>query len=96
MAISIGPGGHTQLLSAAEGPKRGAIRVISFVGRSDTGAISNPMFITAQNLAAVIDVTDGSVRTTEFAELLENGVISQTDTGPSGHTCFAIVSDTGV
>lgn len=94
MAFSLGPNSNTEFISTGAGAKR-RVRLISFFGRADTGAINHPMIVSGEHVVAVIDVSDGSIRTTEFTDILAHGIISQTDTGPSGHTMFALITDTG-
>lgn len=103
MTVKIGYGGYLDLLANyGPGPRR-KVRIISFIGRAEAGpVIGNGMFprtATKLGFKAVIDVSDGKNRTTEFSDTgaLTANIphLTQLDTGPSGHTCWAIITDTG-
>ena len=95
--VSIGPNGWVDLLTAKEGAKRKPVRVVSFVGLAAAGPAVAPGRDAGQHPVAVIDVTDGKLRTSEFSDTGNNaGFLTQLDTGPSGHTILAIMTDTGV
>jgi len=102
MTISIGNRGYVELVSTADGAKR-RVKIVSFTGLSgvDTGAgnggVINAQFDPALQPIAVVDVTDGSLRTAEFSDTGNTrGELTQTDTGPAGHTCWGIFTDTGI
>lgn len=96
MAISVGPKGHITMVSSASGPKR-KVKVVSFIGRSTAGAVNHPQIDSNMQPIAVIDMVDGSLRTAEFSDTGNTmGTLTQIDTGPSGHACWAIFTDTGI
>lgn len=93
---SIAPEGYIELYAADVGPKR-KIRIVSFKGLSAAGGVVNAQFNKEFQPIAVIDVTDGKLRTSEFSDTGDTtGQLTQNDTGPSGQTCWAIYADTGV
>jgi hypothetical protein len=99
--ISIGPGDHAELLAAAVGSRR-IMRVVSFVGRASAGPVLHQFFThgntSKTQFKAVIDMQDGKNRTAEFSDTgakVGQLPLSQLDTGASGHTCFALFTDTG-
>ena len=93
MAINIAPKGSIRLISADEGPQR-PVKIVSFVGRADTGFIPAD-FIVGEPPVAIINVQTGALATGHFGGVVTGG-ISQTDTGDfSTQTHFAIVTDTG-
>ena len=95
MTKSIGPEGYLELFSAAEGTLR-KLRIVSFVGRSAAGGVVNAQFNPDFQPIAVVDMRDGKLRTAEFSDTGNTlGELTQLDTGPSGHTCWAIYTDTG-
>lgn len=96
MTISIGPKGHVDLVSSFEGPKR-KVKVVSFIGRSTAGPVNHPKITADMQPIAVIDLNDGSLRTSEFSDTGDTtGTLTQLDTGPSGHACWAVFTDTGI
>lgn len=101
MTTSIGPKGQHDLYAVEVGPQR-KVRVVSFNGRSDTGAISSPHFRVGENPIAVIDMNFGRAVTASFSGVTATGEISQIDTGGLGgdgamtnYTLWAIFGDTG-
>ncbi len=96
MTVSISPGGVHEFISAGDGPKR-KVRVVSFTGLSAAGGAIHQFFAPEYQPIAVIDVTDGSLRTASFSDTGDTrGELTQLDTGPAGHTMWAIYTDTGV
>lgn len=94
MAITLGPRGFLDLISADEGPERG-VRIVSFPGRADTGFIP-AAFNVSRPPVAIVNVATGALATSRFGGVVTGG-ISQNDTGDfSGNTFFAVVTDTGV
>lgn len=98
MSIKIGPGGFLDIVTSEVGPQR-KVRLLSFNGRGDTGAIAHPMFREGENPRHILDVNDGADVTAFFGGVVY-GAISQTDTGAndgriSGHTLLAVLADTG-
>lgn len=100
MTIKIGQGGYVKLQGPDEGPRR-QVQIVSFKGASAAGEVAGPHFRIPTDkisLRAVIDVDDGKNRTTEFRDTgaaAGDLHLSQLDTGPSGHTMWAIYTDTG-
>lgn len=100
MAISIGHKGYLNLISADEGPRR-MIRIISFTSPGDTGPIVHDQFEVGKAPAVIIDMDTQDVVTTSFKTGVSaaHAIRHQSDTGVaaaiSGHTCWAIVADTG-
>lgn len=99
MAQSIGPKGFLEVVSTEVGPERN-VSLLSFNGRGDTGFIDNSRFRVGENPVAIVNVTTGALATSSFNTTVANGGINQTDTGANdgrftGHTFFAIVTDTG-
>ena len=96
MTVTIERKGLVELMSTWDGPKR-KVRIVSFTGLAAPGGVLGAHFDTELQPIAVIDVTDGSLRTSEFSDTGNTrGELTQNDTGPSGHTCWAIYTDTGV
>ena len=102
MAKTLGHRSHMELMAPEEGPKR-KMRIVSFKGITgvDTGVgnggVAHPQFDNAFQPIAVVDMTDGKLRTSEFSDTGDTlGTLTQVDTGPAGHTMWAIYTDTGV
>lgn len=96
MARTIGPGGVLELFSPEVGSRK-KVRIVSFKGLAAAGGVINGQFDNNFQPVAVLDVTDGKLRTSEFSDTGDTlGELTQLDTGPSGHTCWAIYADTGV
>ena len=100
MPTAIGPKGHLEIVATGAGPQR-AIRVLEFMGRSDTGFCPQPFMRAGEIPLAVIDCTKGRLVTSSFSGVV-NGGISQVDTGGLGddglftaHVLLAFVTDTG-
>ena len=94
--VTVGPNDFIELITTEEGPHR-RMRIVSFVGLSAAGGVVNSQFNTDFQPVAVVDMNDGKLRTSEFSDTGDTtGQLTQTDTGPSGHTCFAVYTDTGV
>jgi len=100
MANRIGPNGYMDIIDPIAGPQR-SIRIVSFTGAAAAGQVTGPPFplnTSRRGLRAVIDINDGKNRTAEFSDTgcdTGNIHLSQLDTGPSGHVCWGIFSDTG-
>jgi hypothetical protein len=102
MAITIGPKGVLDIVSSEAGGPQRKVRIIAFPGRGTTGAISQPRFQAGEKPIAIIDVNYGRLVTDSFDLAVSTGSITQSDTGGlgddgsmSGHTMFAIITDTG-
>lgn len=96
MTTSIGHRGVLELFAADAGPKH-KVKIVSFVGLSAAGGVEHADFDATMQPVAVLDLNDGSLRTSEFSDTGNTqGTLTQTDTGPSGHVCWAIYTDTGV
>ena len=95
MTKSIAQEGYLELFSAKLGSAR-KVRIVSFLGLSAAGGVKNVQFDPAFQPVAVIDVDDGKLRTSSFSDTGNTqGELTQLDTGPSGHVCWAIYTDTG-
>jgi hypothetical protein len=92
---TIAPRGFVNLISAEEGPERN-VRVVSFLGRGDSGFIP-AHFNAGEPPVAIINVGTGLLEAAGHFIAPVTGGISQ-DTGAgnvAGQTFFAIVTDTG-
>lgn len=96
MTKSIAPEGFMELVSTKVGPLK-KVRIVSFTGLAAAGGVVNTQFETGFQPVAVIDVTDGSLRTSSFSDTGNTtGQLTQLDTGPNAHIMWAIYTDTGV
>jgi hypothetical protein len=96
MAITIGHKGYVDLLSSTAGSKR-KLRIVSFTGLAAAGGVLHQQFDNKMQPVAVFDMSDGKTRTAEFSDTGDTlGQLTQIDTGPSGHVCWAVFSDTGI
>jgi hypothetical protein len=95
MAISVGQRGFVDLVGVESGPER-SVRVVSFMGRSDTGFIP-AQFNVSRPPIVVINVETGLNETGHFIGTVTGGISQDTGAGDkAGTTFFAIVTDTGV
>lgn len=95
MTTSIAREGYIELFSAEVGAAR-KVRIVSFIGLSAAGGVKNTQFNPDFQPVAVVDVTDGKLRTASFSDTGDTlGELTQLDTGPSGHVCWAVYADTG-
>jgi hypothetical protein len=95
MAQTLAPRGHINLMSAEEGPER-QVRVVSFVGRGDSGFIP-AHFNAGEPPVAIVNVGTGLLEASgHFINPVTGGISQDTGAGNvSGQTFFAIVTDTG-
>ena len=95
MAHTLAPRGHIDIISAEEGPERN-VRIVSFVGRSDSGFIP-AQFNAGEPPVAIVNVGTGLLEATgHFIGTVTGGISQDTGAGNvSGQTFFAIVTDTG-
>jgi hypothetical protein len=103
MSIEIGPKGYIKMFASNVGPKR-QVKVVAFTGPGVAGEVAGPHFpvnASKQNLAAVLDITDGKNRSTEWRDtgsVVGDLHITHVDTGvaalSSGHVLWAFITDT--
>lgn len=105
MTISVGRKGYVELIAPGIGPHR-KVKIVSFTGLAADGPIAGqhfPLNTSKQGLKAVIDMDWGLLATSSFRDTgsdTGNLHLSQIDTGVaspnfSGHTMWAIITDSG-
>jgi hypothetical protein len=104
MTTTIGPKGYEDLFAADVGPDR-KVTIVAFTGLAAAGPIVHPHFpptASKRGVKLVLDMVTGLNSTSYFSDtgsVAGNLHLTQTDTGQggnfSGHTMWAIISDTG-
>lgn len=96
MAHTLSPRGFINLVGANEGPERG-VRIVSFLGRSDSGFIP-AAFNVSRPPVAIVNVRTGLLEPAgHFIGVVTGGISQDTGAGNvANRQFFTIVTDTGV